>query len=89
MTAWCWIGVEQKDRSLEYIEPGDFLDQVAATDDSIETGHHQNDDNPVIVMTKDKVRHSLPRRVKVKKISNMTELTVIPTPSSMTRMPIC
>ena len=46
--------VEQKDRGLEDIEADQLSDQIAAGNDVVEAGHHQENDDPVVVQTEER-----------------------------------
>ena len=45
--------VQQEDGGLKNVQADHRLHQIASRDDHVETGHHQKDDNPVIVKTQD------------------------------------
>jgi len=81
--------INQKNGNLKDIQTNNFLDEIAAADDSIESDHHQEDCYKVIVMADNKIHLGLSLPAKVKKMLNITANTEIPTPSSTSKIPMC
>src|SRR3990172_5949229 len=91
----------KKDRRLKYVQADDLLDEVILGDDPIKTDHHEDDEDPVVVLCEDfcdEPFHDLDPSpsssfpflsfcARSKKMETVMAMTVIPMPISTKSMP--